>query len=281
MAATAQRCARAVIEYDGTAFAGSQVQANARTVQGELEEALNRLIGERIRIRLAGRTDTGVHATGQVVAFCLPRRESERWAGWRELRRRLNATLPRDLAVRSLGPAPQGFDPRREARWRVYRYRILVNGARRPLERYRTLEIDEPLDVDAMGAAAATMIGERDFSALGADARGRTVRHLAEVRITRRGELVEIRVTANAFLRRMVRSMVALLMEAGRGKLAPREVERLLERGERALAGRAAPPRGLTLERVVYQSARQMKNEGAAAPDRAVARSTKAGRGTQ
>jgi len=101
------------------------------------------------------------------------------------------------------------------------------------------------------------------------------------VRITRRGELVEIRVTANAFLRRMVRSMVALLMEAGRGKLAPREVERLLERGERALAGRAAPPRGLTLERVVYQSARQMKNEGAAAPDRAVARSTKAGRGTQ
>ena len=200
---------------------------------------------------------------------------SSKVAGW------LNATLPRDLAVRSLGPAMPGFDPRREARWRVYRYRILVNGARRPLERYRTLEIDEPLDVDAMRASAATMIGERDFSALGADARGRTVRHLAEVRITRRGELVEIRVTANAFLRRMVRSMVALLMEAGRGKLAPREVERLLERGERALAGRAAPPRGLTLERVVYQSARQLKNEGAAAPDRAVARSTKAGRGTQ
>ncbi len=281
MTATAQRCARAVIEYDGTAFAGSQVQVNARTVQGELEEALNRLIGERTRVRLAGRTDAGVHATGQVVAFCLPRRESVRWAGWRELQRRLNAALPRDVAVRSLGAATPSFDPRREARWRVYRYRILVNGTRRPLDRYRTLEIDEPLDVEAMRSAAAMMIGERDFSALGADARGRTVRHLAEVRITRRGALVEIRVTANAFLRRMVRSMVALLMEAGRGKLAPSEVERLLDGGERALAGRAAPPRGLTLERVVYESARQRKTKGATMPDGVAARSTKAGRGTQ
>ena len=280
MTASAQRCARAVIEYDGTAFAGSQVQANARTVQGELEEALNRLIGDRARVRLAGRTDAGVHATGQVVTFCVPR-GSGRWAGWAELRRRLNAALPRDVAVRSLVAAPAEFDPRREARWRVYRYRILLDGTRRPLERLRTLEIDEPLDVEAMRAAAAAMIGERDFSALGADARGRTVRHLAEVRVTRRGPLVEIRVTANAFLRRMVRSMVALLMEAGRGKLTPAEVAELLERGERALAGRAAPARGLTLERVVYGSARKQKNEGAAAPDRVAAGSTKAGRGTQ
>jgi tRNA pseudouridine38-40 synthase len=280
VAASAQRCARAVIEYDGTAFAGSQVQANARTVQGELEEALNRLIGERTRVHLAGRTDAGVHATGQVVTFCVPR-PSGRWAGWPELRRRLNAALPRDVSVRSLVAAPAGFDPRREARWRVYRYRILLEGTRRPLERHRTLEIDEPLDVAAMRAAAAAMIGERDFSALGADARGRTVRHLAEVRVTRRGPLVEVRVTANAFLRRMVRSMVALLIEAGRGKLSPAEVAELLERGERALAGRAAPARGLTLERVVYGSARKQKNEGAAAPDRVAAGSTKAGRGTQ
>ncbi len=280
MTASAQRCARAVIEYDGTAFAGSQVQVNARTVQGELEEALNRLIGERARVRLAGRTDAGVHATGQVVAFCIPR-GTEPWAGWPELRRRLNAALPRDVAVRSLVAAAPGFDPRREARWRIYRYRILVDGTRRPLERYRTLEIDEPLDVEAMRAAAATMIGERDFSALGADARGRTVRHLAEVRITRRGPLVEVRVTANAFLRRMVRSMVALLMEAGRGRLTPRDVEALLERGDRALAGRAAPARGLTLERVVYESAGKQKKQRATAPDRVGAGSTKAGRGTQ
>ena len=252
MAATAQRCVRATLEYDGTAFAGSQVQPNARTVQGELETALNRLIGEETRVRLAGRTDAGVHATGQVAAFCIPR-ILPRGGGLPELRRRLNAALPADLAVRSLRPAAPGFDPRREARWRVYRYRIMMNGAKRPLERHRTLEIDDDLDVAAMEAAATRMLGERDFAALGSHARGATVRNLAEVRVTRRGELVEVRVTANAFLRRMVRSLVALLLEVGRGRLAPEAVDRMLEDGRRALHGRAAPPRGLTLERVVYQ----------------------------
>ena len=102
MTANAQRCARAVIEYDGTAFAGSQVQPNARTVQGELEKVLNRLIGETTRVRFAGRTDAGVHATGQVVAFCW--QGSSPAGGLPELLRRLNAALPPDLAVRSLGP---------------------------------------------------------------------------------------------------------------------------------------------------------------------------------
>jgi tRNA pseudouridine38-40 synthase len=260
MAASAQRCARAVIEYDGTAFAGSQVQPNARTVQGELEKALNRLIGERTRVRLAGRTDAGVHATGQVAAFCYAR-GPRRGGGLPELRRRLNAALPPDLTVRSLRPAKAGFDPRREARWRVYRYRIALNGMRHPLDRHRTLEIDEPLDAAAMRAAAARMLGERDFAAIGADAHGRTVRHLAELRVVRHGDLLEIRVTANAFLRRMVRSIVALLMEVGRGRLAPEAVDRVLEVGARALHGRAAPPRGLTLQRVIYASATKPKNE--------------------
>jgi len=261
MVADAQRCVQAVIEYDGTAFAGSQVQPNARTVQGELEKALNRLIGEETRVRLAGRTDAGVHATGQVAAFCW---SGPSWAGpgrrgggLPELLRRLNAALPPDLAVRSLRAVGRDFDPRRDARWRVYRYRILMSGVRRPSERHRTLEIDERLDVAAMRAAAARMLGERDFGALGADARGRTVRNIAEVRVTGRGALVEVRVTANAFLRRMVRSVVALLMEVGRGRLAPDAVDGILDGGARALHGRAAPARGLTLERVIYASAKQ------------------------
>ena len=262
MAAEA-RCAKAVIEYDGTAFAGSQVQPNARTVQGELEEALNRLIGERTRVRLAGRTDAGVHATGQVAAICLPP-DVVRGGGWPELRRRLNAVLPPDLAVRSLRPAARGFDPRRDARWRVYRYRILLAGERQPLDRHRTLVIDDRLDVVAMQAAAARMVGERDFASLGSDAHGRTVRHLAEVRVTRRGNLVEVRVTANAFLRRMVRSIVAILLAVGRGRLAPEAVDRLLATGGRALDGRAAPARGLTLERVVYGSANNRTTGSAA-----------------
>jgi tRNA pseudouridine38-40 synthase len=254
MAARAQRCARAIIEYDGTAFVGSQIQPNARTVQGELEEALNRLIGERIRVRLAGRTDAGVHATGQVAAFCFPR--ALPWAGGLpELRRRLNAVLPPDLAVRAIRAARPAFDPRRDALWRIYRYRIRTGGAVHPLERHRTVEIDDVLDVSAMRAAADRMVGERDFAALGSDAKGATVRNLAEVRVTRRGDLVEIRVTANAFLRRMVRGIVAILLEVGRGRLAPEAVTELLDRRARALDGRAAPARGLTLERIVYPSA--------------------------
>jgi len=263
MAARAQSCARATIEYDGTAFAGSQVQPNARTVQGELEEALNRLIGEETRVRLAGRTDAGVHATGQVVAFCLPRELP--WAGGLPaLQRRLNALLPSDLALRSLRRAPRGFDPRRDALWRVYRYRILVNGARRPLEGHRTLEIDGRLDVDAMRSAAAFMVGERDFASLGSHARGRTVRHLVELRMMPPGAHVELRVTANAFLRRMVRSIVALLLEVGRGRLEPEAAVALLDEPGRALHGRAAPSRGLTLERVVYTSATTERSTTAA-----------------
>jgi tRNA pseudouridine38-40 synthase len=256
------RCARAVIEYDGTAFAGSQVQPTGRTVAGVLEEALNRLTGEEVRIRLAGRTDAGVHATGQVIAFCLPRRRGGDRVTWTELRRRLNAVLPPDLAVRSLRAASTGFDPRRDAVLRVYRYRIRHDGARAPLDRHRTLEIDDRLDVAAMQAAASRFPGHRDFAALGSDRRGRTVRHLVEVAVIRRGDLVEVRVTANAFLRRMVRSIVAILLEAGRGRLTVDGVDELLAGGERALHGRAAPPRGLTLERVVYQSKTQNQLAG-------------------
>jgi tRNA pseudouridine38-40 synthase len=232
-------------------------------VQGELEKALNRLIGEEVRIRLAGRTDTGVHATGQVAAFCFAR---QRDVGLPELQRRLNAALPPDLVVRSLRRVDPAFDPRRDARLRVYRYRIRMNGARRPVDRHRTLEIDERLDVGAMRSAAARMLGKRDFAALGADARGRTVRHLAEIRVDRRGELLEVRVSANAFLRRMVRSIVALLIEVGRGRLAPEEVDHVLRAGTRALHGRAAPAKGLTLERVIYTSASNRMTNRATPP---------------
>jgi len=221
-------------------------------VQGELEEALNRLTGERVRVRLAGRTDAGVHATGQVAAFCVTHRTRGARLGWRELQRRLNAVLPDDLAVRALRAAPAGFDPRRDALARVYRYRIRMGGRPRPLERHRTLEIGDRLDVAAMRVAAGLMPGRRDFAALGRDDHGRTVRHLTEVAVLRHGELVEIRVTGDAFLRRMVRSIVAILLVVGRGGLAAGDVVGLLEAPTRALHGRAAPARGLTLERVIY-----------------------------
>jgi tRNA pseudouridine38-40 synthase len=255
-------CVRAVIEYDGTDFAGSQYQPNARTVQGELEEALNRLTGERVRIRLAGRTDAGVHATGQVAAFCLADSARRFPGGPAELQSRLNAVLPSDLVVRALRRSRPGFDPRRDAVWRTYRYRIRTAGDRRPTERHRTLEIGDRLDVAAMRAVAAELTGERDFAALGSDAHGRTVRHLREVAVLARGSRVEIRVTANAFLRRMVRSIVAILLDAGRGGLAPTDVADLLRGDGRALDGRAAPARGLTLERVTYANTDPARRRG-------------------
>ncbi len=265
-----RRCARAVIEYDGTDFAGSQHQPQSRTVQGELEEALNRLTGERVRVRFAGRTDAGVHATGQVAAFCLPLRRRGEGIGWPELRRRLNAVLPQDLAVRSLRAAPAGFDPRRDAEARVYRYRIRMEGDKRPGERHRTLEIGDRLDVAAMRAAAAELIGERDFAALGSDPQDRTVRRVSGVSVVRIGTSVEIRVTANAFLRRMVRSMVALLLEVGRGRLTPASVAELLAARGRALHGRAAPAGGLTLERVIYPKTRSAPESPGPRPRRRV-----------
>lgn len=248
------RCARAVVEYDGTRFAGSQWQPNARTVQGELEGAVARLTGASVRIRFAGRTDAGVHATGQVISFCMPRDLASGWPGWRELHRRLNATLPRDVAVRRIGPARQDFDPRREAVARVYRYRIATRGRRHPLERTWTLEITDPLDVGAMRVASEILVGEHDFSAFGSDPRGlgRTTRRIADVRIRSRADRVEVTVVANAFLRRMVRSIVAVLLQVGKGRMAPEAVAELLQRGERALHGRAVPAVGLTLERVIY-----------------------------
>ena len=252
MPPAARTCARAVIEYDGTAFAGSQRQPQQRTVQGELEDALNKLTGERITVRFAGRTDAGVHATGQVVAFCLPSHLRGERIGWGELRRRLNGALAPDVVVRSLRGATPGFDPRRAAVARTYRYRIRQDGDRRPTDRHRTLEIPDHLDVAAMRDAAAVMVGERDFAALGSDARGQTVRHLAAITVRQRGTLIEVTVRGNAFLRRMVRSLVAVLLAVGRGELAPTDVEQVLEARQRALKGRAAPALGLTLERISF-----------------------------
>ena len=263
MAASVRSCARAVVEYDGTAFAGSQVQPNARTVQGELEKALNRLTGERVRVRFAGRTDAGVHATGQVIAFCVAHGRASERQSWRELEQRLNAILPDDVVIRGLRAATPGFDPRRDAVARVYRYRIRMGGRGRPLERHHILEVADRLDVAAMREAARLIPGERDFAALGSDSRGRTVRHLSEVEVTRRGDLVWVRVTGDAFLRRMVRSIVAILLEVGRGKLPPRDVVRLLDARQRALDGRAAAARGLTLERVIYSNTGQPRRPGA------------------
>ena len=236
---------RARVEYDGTDFAGFQVNPGKRTVQGILEAALARLgDGVEQRVDGAGRTDAGVHAQGQVIGFTYTGRLSET-----ELGRALEALLPPDLSVRDVRRAPAGFNPRFAARYREYRYTVW-NGPRSPIRERSALGVRAPLDIAAMARAGSVFIGRHDFRAFGATDRS-PVRTVHAVRVRREGRLVTIDVRADSFLRGMVRRMVAILLEVGRGKLNETDVRAALAARRPALDGAAAPARGLCLRRVV------------------------------
>ncbi|MGH2513510.1 MAG: tRNA pseudouridine(38-40) synthase TruA [Candidatus Limnocylindrales bacterium] len=243
---------RARVEYDGTDFAGFQVQPGRRTVQGELEAALARLGPQGLsRVDGAGRTDAGVHASGQVIAFTY----AGRLSGAR-LERSIEALLPSDIAISAVRRVPDGFKPRYAARYREYRYTVW-NGPHRPLVERFALGVRTPLDDAAMERAGSVLIGRHDFSAFGAPDR-QPVRTVHAVRVRRRGRYVTIDVRADAFLRGMVRRIVAVLLQVGQGKMDSSGVAAALGAGRPALAGAAAPARGLCLRRVALgRSARE------------------------
>jgi len=246
---------RATVEYDGTEFAGFKVQPGARTVQGELEAALARLNGGiRQPVDGAGRTDAGVHAAGQVIAFTYAGALSAE-----ALTEALNGTLPPDVAVRDVRRAPARFHPRYAARYREYRYTVW-NGPRSTLRERTALRVRTPLDTAAMARAASAFEGRHDFSAFGG-ADPQPVRTVHAVRVRRSGDLVTIDVRADAFLRGMVRRMIAMLLAVGKGRIAEAEVAEALRAGRPALAGAAAPARGLCLRRVVMGRRRRPTNE--------------------
>ncbi len=234
---------RALVEYDGTDFFGFQLQAGARTVQGELEAALERISGARRPVVAAGRTDAGVHASHQVIAFTYQGRLSAA-----ELGRALDAQLPRDVAIRDVRRAPTGFHPRYAARYREYRYTVW-NGPRSPLRERFALGVRVPLDTAAMARAGSVLEGRHDFRAFGTADRS-TIRTVHAVRVRRQGPLVTIDVRADAFLRGMVRRIVAVLIEVGRGKIDEAAVAAALAAGTPALDGASAPAKGLSLRRV-------------------------------
>jgi tRNA pseudouridine38-40 synthase len=236
---------RATVEYDGTEFYGFQAQPGTRTVQGELEAALARLSGGiRQPVVGAGRTDAGVHATGQVIAFTYPGSHSAE-----ALSEALNGMLPPDVAISGLRRAPAGFNPRYAARYREYRYTIW-NGPRSPLRERTSLWVRNELDVTAMAEAATALEGRHDFSPFGG-ADPQPVRTVHRLRVRRTGSTVTIDVRADAFLRGMVRRIVATLLAVGMGRLEVSAVPGLLTAGKPALGGAAAPARGLCLRRVV------------------------------
>ncbi|HMB68155.1 MAG TPA: tRNA pseudouridine(38-40) synthase TruA [bacterium] len=234
-----------VLEYDGTEFAGWQVQPSERTVQGELKEALETVLRHPVRVTGAGRTDAGVHALGQVVSLESPEDVAA-------ARRSLNGVLPDDVVVREAVAAPDGFHARYDAVRRHYRYR-LHRGATAVHRRFAWEVRPEP-DPEAMRAAAVRLTGHRDFASLasGTEPDETTECRLERVEVRERGAFLDVEVTANRFLRKMVRTMVGTLLEVGWGKQPPEWIDEVLAGRDRRLAGPVIPPTGLFLSGVEY-----------------------------
>jgi tRNA pseudouridine38-40 synthase len=239
-----------VVEYDGYFSHGMQRQSELPTVAGELESALGILVGEPVRVVNAGRTDAGVHATGQVVSFVTT-------AGM-ELRRMpvaLSAMLRHaHIAVVRAVERPPDFSARRSAIARTYRYRVLNRPAPSPLHEHRAFHIGAHLDVDAINAAALHLAGAHDFAAFCATppARGGTRRTISSLAVERERDFIDVWITADSFLHHMVRIIVGTLVQVGRGRREPNDLLRLLAPANRADAGFTAPAHGLYLERVHY-----------------------------
>ncbi len=240
-----------IIEYEGTRYRGFQVQAHEPTVQQELEQAVMRLTGETVRVLCASRTDTGVHAKGQVVSF-----RTEAKYPPRVFVNALNYYLPDDIAVREAHRMSLEFHVRRDASSRVYRYSLLTRKTRSPLLRNTTYWIPRPLDIERMREAARLLVGEHDFAAFAGvldDPKASTRRTLYRAEMKVGCELMEFEVEGNAFLPQQIRRTVGELVEVGLDRVPVGEFERLVECGRPHEAGPALPPQGLCLERVNYQ----------------------------
>ncbi len=241
------------LEYDGSAYVGWQRQRNGVSVQETVETALERLLGEPVRLVSSGRTDAGVHARGMIACF-----ESPRELPLTAYREGVNRLLPGDIAIREAWEAAPGFHPRFDARGKWYRYQIYNGTIRSPLVRRSSWHLRESLDLSRMAAAAAAFVGRHDFAAFrssGCDA-VTTEREIFAARVEGREELILFDVCGSGFLRNMVRVMTGTLVEIGRGRRPAGDIERLLAAGCRPEAGLTAPPQGLCLMEVWYDQGR-------------------------
>ena len=237
------------IEYDGTSYNGWQRQKSGLGVQQRLEEALSLVADEVIGVTCAGRTDTGVHASGQVVHFDTVAERSDR--GWLL---GANSNLPDDISVSWVRRVDDEFHARFSATGRSYRYRILNRLQRSALHRHRAWWVHQPLDEVRMNEAAERLVGEHDFSAFRAAGcqAGSTMREITRIEVTRDRDWVTLRVSANAFLMHMVRNITGSLAAIGQGEAPVEWITEVLESGDRKLGGVTAPPHGLTLVAVEY-----------------------------
>jgi tRNA pseudouridine38-40 synthase len=241
-----------VLEYDGTDYVGWQVQPNGPSVQAVVETALERLSGAPVPVEAAGRTDAGVHAEGQVIAFTPPK-----LLPMSAYVRGLNALLPADVAVVEGVAVLDAFDPRRWARGKRYRYRIDNRPFRSALSRRQSTSVFGSLDVEAMQQALNYVRGRHDFSSFRAsDCQAATaVRELFAARVEGQSSgHISLVFEGTAFLKHMVRNLVGSALEVGRGKRPPAWLGEVLVARQRTLAGPTAPPQGLTLEAVFYDA---------------------------
>ena len=240
-----------VLEYDGTRYVGWQVQPNGPSIQAEVERALETLRKAPVRVTAAGRTDAGVHALGQVASF-----PEERPLPLAAYVKGMNALLPEDVAVRAATLELDGFDARRDASGKRYRYRIQNLPTRAPLGRRTAWQVFRPLDALAMRSAAQPLLGRHDFAAFqAADCESHhAVRDLTRLEVLgeTRGE-IQVVAEATAFVKHMVRNLVGTLVEVGLGNEPPEWVAGVLAGRDRTRAGPTAPPHGLCLEEVFYR----------------------------
>jgi len=246
------RTIRMTVQYDGTDFAGFQVQVGQRTVQATFEAAVQQVTGAAVRVVGAGRTDAGVHATGQVVSF---QTGSTLTPG--ELRRALNAVLPPDVAVLEVADAPPGFNARFCARSREYQYTVWNAAERTAIGRQYAFHWRSYLDAAAMDRAAGVLVGRHDFAAFAGSTRSserlmNTVRTLFRLHCWRDGHRVIIQAVADAFLPHMVRNLVGTLLPVGMHQATAEDLRAILDSRDRRRAGRTVPARGLCLTNVQY-----------------------------
>ena len=246
------------IEYDGTAYSGWQRQENARSVQECLERALSRVADEPVQIQGAGRTDTGVHASGQVAHFDTDKQRSDR--GWLL---GANSNLPDDISVTWVREVPDDFHARFSALERRYRYVILNRLVRPALERERVWWVYKPLEAECMHEAAQSLLGTHDFSAFRAAGcqAASPRRTLLSISVNRTGDYIYVDVRADAFLQRMVRNIVGTLVSVGGGDEPVEWIAKVLASHDRKEGGIAAPAHGLTLVEVVYADEYQIPRQ--------------------
>jgi tRNA pseudouridine38-40 synthase len=243
------RNVKVILEYDGSDFHGWQIQAGGRTVQGVLEEILSRLDHRPVTVHGAGRTDAGVHAEAQVANFLLQREMAEV-----ELLRAINGNLPYDVRVKHVELVAPDFHARHDAVEKTYRYRMFLGRIVSPFLYRYVYQLIFPVDVAAMQRAAQSLIGEHDFASFSTrERKGKTtVRRVTELRLSQEDDLLTLEISANGFLRYMVRTIAGTLCEVGRGRIAVEAMPQILQARDRGRAGPTLPAKGLTLVRVRY-----------------------------